>query len=103
MKTDVPPLAQYRQLVDYKPAYGDFVVWSGWLVTWHGIVTNYDQREDELYIIFAGVPFLLFTLSETEQEKETKKIKLTKIKNATQGSFAIQQHDHLRNAVVWYI
>jgi len=100
---DLPHLAQYRQLADYSPAYGDFVVWSGWFITWHGVVSNYDLKTEELYIIFAGVPFLLFTMDEEEQKRETKKIKLSKIKNASQGNWAIQQHDHARNAVIWYI
>jgi hypothetical protein len=96
-------LALYRSLKDYKPAYGDYVIWSRWFTTWHGIISNYDQDTDDLYIIFAGVPFLLFTMSEEEQKKETKKIKLTKIKNASQGNWSIQQHHQAHNTVIWYI
>ncbi len=103
MKTEPSNLAQYMSLTDYRPSYGDYVVWSGWLTTWHGVVSNYDPKTDELYIIFAGVPVLLFTMGDKEQEKETKKIKLSTIKNATQGSYAIQQHDKLRNTVTWYV
>lgn len=102
MKSDLY-LAQYRRLSEYTPAYGDFVVWSGWFTTWHGVVSNYDQQTDELYIIFANIPFLLFTMSSEEQERETKKIKLSKIKNASQGNWAIQQHDPIRNTIVWYV
>lgn len=102
-KTEQVHLAQYRPLSDYVPAYGDYVVWSGWIATWHGVVANYDPKEDELYIIFAGVPFLLFTMTEEEQKKATRKIKLAKIKNAAQGNWAVQQHLQAHNAVVWYI
>ncbi len=103
MNNEIPPLAQYRRLADYVPAYGDYVVWSGWFTTWHGVVSNFDPKTNELYIIFAGVPLLLFTMGEDEQKKETNKIKLSKIKNASQGSWAIQQHDRTHNAIVWYI
>jgi hypothetical protein len=103
VKTESPNLAHYMSLADYKPSYGDYVIWSGWLSTWHGVVSNFDPKTDELYIIFAGVPVLLFTMSDEEQEKETQKIKLLVIKNAPQGTYAIQQHDKLRNTVTWYI
>jgi len=64
---------------------------------------NYDKRTDELYILFAGVPFLLFTMSESEQEKETRKLRLADVRSAKQGKFAIQQHRPDQNAIVWYI
>jgi hypothetical protein len=102
MKNEVR-LALYKSLSDYIPSYGDYIVWSRWLTTWHGIISNYDPNTDDLYIIFAGVPFLLFTMAEEEQKKETKKIKLAKIKNATQGNWAIQQHHQAHNTVIWYI
>lgn len=102
MKNEIR-LAQYRPLRDYAPSYGDYVVWSKWFSTWHGVVSNYDPNTGELYIIFGGMPFLLFTMAESEQQKQTKKIKIEKIKNAPQGNWAVQQHDHTRNATIWYI
>jgi len=103
MKSDLPPLAQYKSLSEYLPAYGDYVIWSGWITTWHGIVSYYDSKSNELHIIFSGVPFLLFTMGDDELQKETKAINLAKIKNATQGSWAILQHDYKRNTNIWYI
>ena len=100
---DLPPLAQFKSLPDYSPAYSDFVVWSGWLTTWHGIVSYYDQDSDELHVIFSNIPFLLFTMSDTEMKKETRKIKLSTIKNSPKGIWAIQQHDYTKNASIWYI
>ena len=102
MKNDVH-LAQYRALANYTPAYGDFVVWSGLVTSWHGVVSNYNQQTNEVYIIFASIPFMLFTMDNEEQERETRKINLSKIKNATKGTWAIQQHDSIRNTVVWYV
>lgn len=101
--TDLPPLAHYRGLDEYKPSYGDFVIWTGWFTTWHGVVTNYDEEAREVSIIFSGVPFVLFTLADDEQEKETRKIKLSQIRAAAHGKWAIQQHDYTRNANIWYI
>lgn len=103
MEVELPPLAQYKPRTEYQPQYGDYVVWSKLFTTWHGIVTNFDANTGEVYIVWAGVPFLLFTMKEEEQKKETKKIKLEDIRKAGNGKFAIQRHDQTQNAVVWYI
>jgi hypothetical protein len=100
---ELPPLAQYRSLDEYNPAYADFVVWSGWITTWHGIVVNYDNEAGELHVIFSNVPFLLFTLNEQEMKNETRMIPLSKIKSAAKGAWAIHQHDYTKNASIWYI
>ena len=102
MRVEPQNLALYKNLQEYTPSIGDYVVWARWWSTWHGIVSSYDLKTDNMYIIFAGVPFLLLTMDEREQQKETKTITLSKIKNASQGSFAIQQHDKQRNTI-WYI
>ena len=101
MQLDLPPLALYKPLSQYYPSHGDYVVWSGLITTWHGIVTNYNEANDELYVVFSGIPFLLFTMSEEQLEKETKKLKLVKIKNAPNGKFAIQQQKDQK--AIWYV
>jgi hypothetical protein len=103
MQLDLPPLAQYRPRSQYQPQYGDYFVWSRWFTTWHGTVVNYDQSTDTVSIIFAGIPFLLFTMDETTQKKETRELKLDIIQKAGNGKFAIQRHDEAQNAIVWYI
>jgi hypothetical protein len=103
MKMDLPPLAQFKPRSEYRPQYGDYFVWSGWFSTWHGVVINYDQAEDEISVIFSGVPFLLFTMDEAAQKKDTKKLKLDKVRKAGNGKFAIQRHDEAQNARIWYI
>jgi len=100
-RTDLPPLAHYRSLSEYSPQYGDFVIWSGWLTTWHGVVANNDG--DDLYVIFSNIPYLLFTLEAHEQERETRKMKLSAIRGAAHGTFAVLQHDHTRNTNIWYL
>lgn len=78
-------------------------MWSGILTTWHGVVTNYDKESQELYVIFSGLPMLLFTMDDKEQQKETKKIPLGQITGSTPGKYAVLQHDFANNANIWYI
>jgi hypothetical protein len=86
------------------PSYGDYFVWSKWFTTWHGLVTDYNPRTDEISIVVSGVPFLLFTMPESQQEKETIKVKLANVRQASNGKFAILQQDKdSQNANVWYI
>lgn len=96
-----PPLAHHRPRVDYVPKYGDYVVWSRWFSTWHGLVTDYDQKTDEISIIFAGVPFLLVTMEEADMPRETRKIRLSELRQAPNGKYAIQVIEG--NVGVWYI
>ncbi len=99
----LPPLAQYHNITDYIPRYGDFIVWSGWFTTWNGVVVSYDVNTSEVVIIFASIPFLLFTLEEHEMAKATRRLQLSMIKSSTHGTFAVNQHDYTRNATIWYI
>ena len=99
----MPPLAQYRPRAEYKPLYGDYFIWSKWFATWHGLVVDYDKQTDFVSILVAGVPYLLFTMSEAEFDKETIQIKLSEIKRARNGKYAIQHHDQTQNAIIWYI
>jgi hypothetical protein len=102
-RTELPPLAYHRPRDVYKPQYGDYVIWSKWFSCWHGIVKHFDEETGELHIIFGGVPFILFTMSEQQQEAETVKIKLSEIRSAKNGKFAIQQQDRQANQGIWYI
>jgi hypothetical protein len=103
MKVDEPILVQYKSIVDYVPQYGDFIVRAGWINSNIGVVSNFDNKKDELYIIFSSLPLLLFTMNDAEQERNTETIKLSNIKNASKGKWAIQQHNKAHNAIVWYI
>ena len=102
-KQSLPPLAQYKSRDQYRPIYGDYFVWSRWFTTWHGLVLDYDAVTDTVSIVMAGVPYLLFTMNQTELEKETIKITLSKIKEAPNGKYAIQHHDQTQNAIIWYV
>lgn len=102
-KGELPPLAFYKSIQSYSPSYGDYFVWSRWFTTWHGVVTHWDIEAGTLSIVFAGMPFLLLTMSEQEQQKETRTLKIMDIKNAKNGKFAIQQQDPETKQPVWYI
>ena len=99
----LPPLAQYRPRSEYVPQYGDYIVWSRWFSCWHGIVKYYDNHVEDIHVIFAGVPFLLFTMTEQQQEKETVRIQLSKLRGSRNGEYAILRHDPKANANIWYI
>lgn len=96
-----PPLAQFKPLSEYKPRYGDYFIWSRWFSTWHGIVSNYDDKTNKVSVIFAGVPYLLFTMDESDQERETRTLKLSDIVNAPNGKYAIQTVEG--SISIWYI
>lgn len=103
LKQEMPPLAIYKSIKDYKPEYGDFIVWTGWLTTWHGVVTNYFAEEGQLNVIFSTLPFLLFTMDDAEQEKETRILNLSKVRNSANGVFSVCQFDRANNTPIWYI
>lgn len=96
-------LAQYKPRIQYKPQFGDYFVWSKLFTTWHGLVVNYDHDTDELSVVVSGVPFLLLMMSEEDQAKEMIKVKLSDVKKAKNGKFAILQHETNQNANVWYV
>ncbi len=101
MRVESPPLAHHRSRLDYVPKYGDYVVWSGWLSTWHGLVVDYNKKTDEVSIIFAGLPFLLVTMDESDQQRETRNIKLSELRQAPNGKYAIQTVEE--QTAIWYI
>lgn len=101
-KYEPPPLAHFKQRNDYHPLIGDFIVWSGWITTWHGIIVGYDRETDDLICVFSGVPYLLMTLNPNDYDKETRRLKLTNIRNAGNGKFAILQKADNQQPV-WFI
>jgi hypothetical protein len=99
----LPHLAHYSDLRRYIPAYGDYLIWSKWFTTWHGFIVDFDAKTLEVSVIFAGLPILLVTMSELEQKKETRKIPLGELNNATKGKYAVLRHDTANNANIWYV
>ncbi len=100
---DAVPLAHYRDISDYIPRFGDYIVWSGWFVTWHGIVSDFDDKTGELVVIFSGNPFVLVTLTPEEQRQEVTRLPLTKLQGSSHGTFSVLQHDAERNVNIWFV
>lgn len=102
-RQDPPPLAQYKSRREYEPQYGDYLVWSGWFTTWHGLIIDYDNRTNKLTAIVAGVPFILFTMDPSNFDKESIRLDLDHVRKAPNGKYAFQRHDQSQNAIIWYI
>ena len=103
MKIELPQLANFTSLEQYSPQYGDLVIWAGFFSVWFGFVINLNDKQNEINVIFGGLPLFLLTMSETEQARSIYKIHLSKIKTASKGTWAILRHDLKHNAVIWYI
>lgn len=102
VKADLPPLAYYRSKDQYVPEYGDIIIWTKLFTTWHGVVSDYDG-DDKLTVIFAGVPYLLFTMQPEDTDNEKRQLSLAEIKKARNGKYAIQQFDKKASQNVWYV
>ena len=66
-----------------------------------GVVVDFDGTI--VKVVFDGLPMLLFTMSESEYERNTRNVKLTDIRSGTGGAWSAMQHDRQHNAVIWYI
>lgn len=100
---ELPPLANYLDLVQYIPSYGDIIQWAGWFSCWTGVVTDYNDKTGNLTVIFGGIPFLLFTMDAKEHLQNTITLSLSTIRRARPGIYSVIQHDKERNANIWYV
>lgn len=73
------PLAYFRLKSSYKPKIGDLIIWHGWFTHWFGIVNGINDHK--IMVIYAGIPNLLFTMSEDEYENNSKSISIKSIKS----------------------
>lgn len=101
MKFDSIPLLYFRNLSEYKPQISDFVIWTGWITSWSGVVRGIEN--DDIHILFGSMPYMLSTTTEEEYPKHTRKISFSKIKQALKGTWAFQQYDKTANTTIWYI
>lgn len=95
-------LANFSSLSKYKPAVGDFVIWTGWFSVWFGLVSEIGPR-GALSVVFSKVPSMLFSMTEAEQLRASKIINLADITSAWSGTFAVQQFNQVHRATIWYI
>ena len=87
-------LAAYKPINKYVPMVGDFVVWHGFLSHWYGLINGVSQ--DKIKIIKAGMPNLLFSMSQSEMEDSVHIIDLSKVQRS-RGAYAILQGG------IWFI
>lgn len=95
-------LAQHTSISGWKPDVGDFIVWHGWLQHWFGVVSA--VNDDEVTIIRKGIPILLFTLTQSDYDKNKLTIGLSEIRSG--GSFWHGTYSAIkavRNNIVWYV
>ena len=98
---EAPPLAIYKSIADYMPNYADFVIWSGWLRTWYGLVTDYDASKGQVAITIEGTPRLLVTMHEDEVRDNIMVFQLSDIRQMKRGRWYIQQKHGAQ--YIWYV
>jgi hypothetical protein len=85
-------LARFKDIRNYIPRIGDFIIWHGMLYgRWYGIVNNI--TEDEIIILKENLPKLLFSLSKSERDnKDNQKIiSVNTIRTSRGGEYCVFQ------------
>ncbi len=91
----------YREIGSYQPRVGDFVIWSGWFTSWHGIVTGVDQKAGTFKAVFATLMSNLANLEQDEICKETREIGLSKVRKSWAGAWSAMTVE--RSEQIWYV
>ncbi len=89
MKKIMMDVAECRPIAAWKPMHGDILTCSRLFSTWFGLITDVDDRNETVDIIYAASPRVLFGLTRTEQAKRKKRMDVTAIRDSK--TFAIQQ------------
>lgn len=88
-------LARFKNINEYSPKIGDFVIWHGWFRHWFGVIS--DPNPERLSIIVENLPKLLLTAPESERNKLIRYVPLDKIKSSFGGEYAVMQDG------VWFV
>ena len=94
-------LAQSLPIVKWKPALGDIIIWHGWFQHWFGVVSSINA-DGTVTVTKAGIPVLLFTMDELEQQKNKATIAVSAVNRSRGGKYAVMQ-TLPGSANVWYI
>lgn len=87
-------LARYKPLNTWKPQIGDLVFWYGFFTKWVGVVTSFNGKN--LTIVVEAFPSLLMTLDQSEYDKNTRTIDISKIRSSSKGEYNVLQDN------IWY-
>lgn len=89
------PLAKFSSITKWNPCVGDFILWHGlfWR-RWCGVVNAI--YSDHVTIITDGLPKLLFTMPESDYNKNTISVLISSIRSSYGGEYHILQNG------VWY-
>lgn len=99
MRINEIPLAHFRNLTQYSPMVGDFVVRKGWFNTWTGVVTKFDKGI--ISIAFEGTPKLLFTMTPKQIIQNTIEYNFSDIVTGHIKAFYFQQIE--KSTTIWYV
>lgn len=88
-------LAEYRSIKKYVPKTGDLIIWHGWFSHFYGIINGHDDKS--VRVVKAGLPFLLFTMSQDQMDESHEIIPLSKIKGSKGGEYAVH------SGGIWYV
>lgn len=103
MTVEAPPLAKFLPITQYIPSIGDFVIWAGWFRTWYGVIAGVSSDSRSLQVIWEGLPYLLFTLTDAEQKAALGTLDLAVIHGSKPGNISVMKHDTQHNSSVWYV
>lgn len=87
-------IAEFKDIVEYQPMIGDFVIWQGWFSTWYGIVSS--TNDNTMSVIFESTPRLLFTMNDVEMKKYTRTMDVNKVRVRKISCYIMQDR-------VWYV
>lgn len=89
-------ISMWMPIANYKPQVGDLIIWHGWLVShWYGIITDIDA-DNNIKVIQAGIPALLF-----DDKKKYKVIKIDDIITSSGGEYAVLRPHN--NQHLWFV
>lgn len=89
------PLARFGNIAAWDPQVSDFIIWHGWFSRWYGVVSL--VLGDNVLIVKENLPCLLFSMPQSEYEKNSIQVPISKIKGSQGGEFHVLQKD------IWYI
>jgi hypothetical protein len=93
-------LAFYRSIQEYQPQVGDILIRHNLLTHWFGIISQLNQ-DNTIVVTKAGLPSLLLTMNNNQQEKSKLILDMADIVNSKGGKYAAIKC--IQNQPVWFV